>query len=554
MALGVKELAHSCAELDAASWATLNRIKLQKGFWSFDQRPYLVEPMQARLHHAPSRRCFMKATQLGITEMQVLESLWGLRYGYYPGGVLYLMPNIETVREFSKSRFGPLIAANPTAIGQFVHDVQGKSTDTTQLKRVNDSFLYLRGGNLPKQIQIDAKESAGLRGITVDKVVYDELDLMDKDVITKAQGRMGDSEVEEEVFISNPLLPGSGIAAVFDKSDQRHWFRQCTHCGEWTCAELTFPQCVKKYPTETNGRLGYIACKKCGRPVGLSPGQWVPAERDNSDYMWGYQISQLCSLKRDPWRILELFQDPPEGNLADVVRLRLGLPFISAEDKLTMGQVLACCGTGPQRDAHAGPCAMGVDVRRHKNVVIGIRSGRERYTILRVARVESFDEVHEMAKRFHVRSCVVDIRPFEDSAREFQRKARFKTWLCEYSESTPVGTMYNDNTGIVKVNRNEVLDATHRLIASEKMLELPADCPEIRQFARECASIAKAQVIDKRTRTAIYRYRPVGTDPDDYRHALNYFWLAASGGKIAVVGDRSRPARASHVRNEYVRC
>lgn len=531
------------AGVDAAWWADLNRIKLQKGVWSFEERPYLVEPMKARLLGAPRRRCFMKATQGGYTEQQVIETLWGLRYGYYSRGVLYLFPTTDDVREFSKARFGPLIAANPTAIGRFVQD-----TDTTSLKKVGDSFLYLRGAMLSTHLEADAKESSKLRSISVDKVVFDELDLMDPDVIGKAQGRMGDSDVREEVYISNPTLPDFGIAAVFGQSDQRHWFRKCG-CGEWTCAELEFPNCVKRNEDGT----GCIGCKKCGKPVGLRPGEWVPSEREKSSYMWGYRWSQLSSPSNDPWEILQQYNDPPDGNLADVVRLRLGRPFVSAEDKLTAAQVLSCCGPNPQLDAHKGPCAMGMDIRRHKNIVIGMRSGRESYKILRVARVESWDEAMRMAIRFNVRSCVIDIRPYEDSAREFQRTAKFKTWLCEYSESTPVGTMYSDKTGIVKVNRTEIMDATHRLVASERMLELPAAGPEVKRFALECAAVAKVQEINRRTKTSIFRYRKLGNEPDDYRHALNYFWLAASGGKLAVADSASRGRRQTHAFNEYSR-
>jgi len=313
------------AGTDAAYWATLNRIKLQKGVWSFDDRPYLVEPMQARLMDAPRRRCFMKATQGGFTEQQVCETLWGLRYGYYKRGVLYLFPTTDDVREFSKARFGPLIKANPLAIGQFVQD-----TDTAALKRVGDAFLYLRGGTLSTHLEVDARESTKLRGISVDKVVYDELDLMDPDVMTKAQGRMGDSDVREEVYISNPTLPDFGIAAVFARSDQRHWFRRCG-CGEWTCAELEFPNLIGK---DEAGK-GYIACKKCGKAVGISPGEWVAQEPSKSDYMWGYRWSQLSSAQNDPAEILEQYENPPNDNRADIVRLRLGLPFVSAEDKLT---------------------------------------------------------------------------------------------------------------------------------------------------------------------------------------------------------------------------
>ena len=155
-----------------------------------------------------------------------------------------------------------------------------------------------------------------------------------------------------------------------------------------------------------------------------------------------------------------------------------------------------------------------------------------------------------------MKSCVIDIRPYEDSARQCQKDLRGKgrTYLCEYKETSPVGVQFNDKTGIVGVNRNEICDATHRLVNEGKMLELPAECPEIKQFARECATLAKIEIIDKKTKATTFRYRKLSAEtPDDYRHALNYFYLAASGHRVGVV-DGQRRRRSKHAKNDYVRC
>ena len=176
------------ASVDAAYWAELRKIKLQKGFWSFEKRPYLKEPMQSTVR----RMCYMKATQGGFTELEVLKSLHGMIHRIYERGVLYLMPTTDDVRDFSKARFGPLISANPKTIGRYV-----QNTDTASLKRVHDAFLYLRGGTLSRHIEADARESTKLRAISVDACKFDELDLMDMDAVGKAKGRMGDSELKE---------------------------------------------------------------------------------------------------------------------------------------------------------------------------------------------------------------------------------------------------------------------------------------------------------------------------------------------------------------------
>lgn len=526
------------ASVDSAYWAILNRIRLQKGVFEFDKRAYLKEPMSAQRR----RMCFIKATQGGFTEIEVNKTLHGLIYGRYSRGVLYLFPTTDDVGEFSKARFGPLIAANPSAIGRYVRD-----TDTTSLKKVGNSFLYLRGGTLSKHLEFDTRESTKLRAISVDKCVFDELDLMDADVRQKALGRMGDSDVKDEVYISNPTLPDVGIAKIFESSDKRHWFRKCG-CGEYTCAELEFPGCVKI----RNDGTGYIACKKCGRELSNYPGEWVPQDREKSDYMWGYRWSQLTSCQNDPAEILEQYTNPPDGNLADIVRLRLGLPYVAAEDRLTVSEVLACCTNNLPFNSHQGPCAMGIDVGKLKYVIIGARTGRDQYTIFRTARLSDWKDIGQMANRFNVKSAVVDIRPYEDSARDFQKSQKYRTYLCQYMETTPLGTIYSDKTGIVKVNRTEICDASHRLVVTDGMLRIPRLCPEIKEFAIQVCAIAKVLEVNKRTKQSIYRYRKLESHDDHWRHALNYFLLAASGGKLAVVGDRYKK-RQTHAKSNFAR-
>lgn len=515
---------------NAAYWADLRGIKLQAGPFSFKDHEYQMEPMCS----GAKRKCYMKGTQLGVTEMEVLSTLHGMIYGHYPLGVLYMFPTTDNVQDFSRSRFGPLIDANKETIGQYVK-MGGKGTDTTGLKKVRDAFLYLRGARLTQSVGVgmDEKESVQLRSIPVDRVVFDEMDLMDDDVVMKARGRMGASKVGEEVFLSNPTLPGVGIDAMFQKSDQRHWFRKCG-CGHWTCPELTFPDCVVELP----GGRGFIRCMKCGKPLPRVPNEWVPTKPDNKELV-GYRMSHLMSVTIDPSEVLRDFRDPPQGNMGDVYRLRLGLPYVAAEDRLQRNAVLDCCGSRVMPAVYGGPCAMGVDVGKTKHVVIGVRTGTDSYEIVKVMRLTDWTDLNWLAHQYNVKSAVIDCRPYEDEARAYQKGAGFRVFLCEYAENTALGVQYNDNTGLVKVNRTEIFDRTHRLIEGKNVV-LPRRCSEVEEFADQCCATAKVLETNKRTGTAIYRYRKLGDE--HYRNALNYFVLAASGSMLAriTIGIRVR--------------
>lgn len=525
---------------DAGRWAVASGIRLQASKFSFDGREYQVEPMAS----VARRRCYLKAAQFfGATEMEVLKDLHGMINFIYRLGVAHIFPTADDVGDFAKSRFNPLILTNRTAIGKYVKSA-GKGTDTTSLKKIQDAFLFLRGARLSQKVG-DSTESTSSKtaGFSVDKCVFDEVDYMDTDVIEKYKGRMGESPHKEEVYLGNPSHEDFGIDLIFKQSDQRYWFRRCS-CGHWTCAEKSFPSCVKIRKDGT----GYIGCDKCGKEVlvwnGVGSAEWVPDFPEKSGYMHGYMGSQLMSPRIDPAEILEDFVNPPFGNLADVYRLRLGRAYSNRDEKLRKSDVLANCGNDNPAYSHKGPCAMGVDVGKIKHVVIGVKVDNKRFEIIRTCKVESFRDVYELARKYNVKSDVIDIRPYEDEARAYQKESRHRTFLCEYSDTQITDEAFNNNTGVVKVHRTGIFDQSHRLITNGD-IGLPHQCPEIEEFARQCCNCAKFEEKDKRRGIIVYRYRPTGDRQEHFRNALNYFLLAASNNRISHVGSHRKRQRVA---------
>jgi hypothetical protein len=273
--------------------------------------------------------------------------------------------------------------------------------------------------------------------------------------------------------------------------------------------------------------------------------------------MHGYQLSQLTSSRNDPAEILKEYRDPPEGNLSEVVRLRLGWPHISAQDKLRTEDVLKCCDESAYPlNSHHGPCLMGLDCMKDKHLIIGARTGDFSFEIYKTAVIrgegmDSWNEIEDICKKFNVKTGVVDIRPYEDAARAFQAKVKFKVWLCEYKESTPLGSIFNPNTGIVNVCRTEIMDTSHRLVVTPGNLVIPRRSDEILEFARQLCSPFKVEEMNKKTQRMVYRYRKTN-HPDHFRHCLNYFILA--GNKATIVHRVNRFKNVSRkCKNDYAR-
>ena len=119
------------------TWAEKTPIVLDGKPFSFHRHEYLREPYEDAHPHVVE----MKAAQMGLTSKAMLKAIYGARYRNYKG-ILYLFPSKTDVTDFSKGRIDPLIGDNPEVIGKWIRE-----TDAANIKKVWNSFIYLRGMN-----------------------------------------------------------------------------------------------------------------------------------------------------------------------------------------------------------------------------------------------------------------------------------------------------------------------------------------------------------------------------------------------------------------------
>lgn len=520
-----------------AAWVESREIKLANGdVYSFRDRPYLIRPMSSRAR----KKAVEKATQLGFSETFIQEILWGCIEHWYPQGGAYIFPNDTEMKTFVQSRFNPLIRDNPDIIGKHI-----KNTDTTYLKQVNGHNLFFDGGRMNQMVEGQQKESAALRGKSFDKCILDEFDLMEEEILDKVEGRMGNSQIKAMTVISNPTVENHRIDRLYRGSNQLRWFRKCG-CGEWTCSDEEFPDLISKKGCH---------CRKCKRVLGYA-GEWVAANTEMRDFFgpeaqdWeGYQISQLNSKTNSPWVILNEFRTTT--NIEDFWKLRMGRAYTPKENRLTMTEVFDCCGNYAMTETYRDQTCMGVDVGKDSyHYVIGIRTGKEDFEILKVGCASSFEDIGSIAIRMGVRNCVVDIRPYEAEARRFQKAMSFRVWLCQYGTNPIQDVVWDDELKVVKCFRTGIFDITHRLVV-DKRVRLPYRNQVIRDFAGQYCEPYKVKKEDLRSGSIIYIYEN-GNGNDHYRNAMNYFYLAAMGSKV-IRPDGFGPRPASQCIHETVR-
>jgi hypothetical protein len=478
----------------------------------------------------------IKGAQIGASEINVLKTLHGMVHGRYNQGALYLFPTRDDVGDFSKARFDPLIEQNPF-IGAYVHN----TNDSKNIKRIGKGHLYLRGARATKKVGGTKKTSSQLKSISVDRVVFDEFDEMEESMIALARYRVAHSDHKELIYLGTPTIPDYGIDKLYQNSDQRVWMVECPSCGKEASLDLEFPASIRRRLDGT----AYRCCIHCKAEVHPSKGRWDAQVPSKSDTLVGWWISQLNSLYVDPTDILDMYEDPPYGNLSEVMNSTLGRAHIPAENRLTHADVYSCCGDDPMLNKHEGPTCMGVDVGTDLHVVIAQKLTRKTMKVIKVGRYKSFNDLHDLARDFNVKSAVIDLFPEKRKVVEFQKNENFSVFGCNYVETRTGQIAWDEKDHIIKGNRTEICDMTHELVSSPGHLVLPRRNSEIDEFTKEVCNIAKILDEDPDTGAKMFRYKKLSVN-DHYRHALNYCLLASE--RVGTVSDSKLIGRFFHGR------
>jgi len=528
------------ALIDAPYWMYINRIRVDGRPFDLEGRKYQQELMRSHTGKGKDRRfkhneVIRKGSQIGITIGKVCEVSHGALHGLYPQGISFYFPSKTAVEMFSKDRFKPFVDDNPEQVGKYM----GK-TDSVYIKRIGKTNIRFFGASATIRVGGEKKDSVAVRMTPADWVLLDERDLFDEDMAKQVNQRLGNSKIWRRTDMGTPTIPDLGVDLLYKKSNMCRWQIRCESCRKHTCLESEFPSCIR-----LSDKGNYFVCSHCGEQIDSNNGEWVPdsPKRDTV----GYWVSQLLNPNCNLSLILRQYTDPEAYDMTEgeFQRIVMGLPHVSAEDELSESDVYACCGSDQMSYSSETPCAMGVDVGNPIYAVIGYRKDRGRYKVIKVAKVPSFGELHDLARRFNVKSCVIDAQPEYHRAREFQNEEPCAVYLCYYSEHLKTFDSWSSSPeNIVKVNRTEIFDATHAMVRDPGVLVLPRVNEEMKVFAHQMTRSVRVQETDQRTGTKIYRYRTRGDKEDHYRNALNYFLLACR--KVGIPPTRrtmrKRPA------------
>lgn len=465
---------------------------------------------------------------------QVCISEWLISYAFNCGderdmNVLYLMPTDGDVSDFSQSRFGPALEASPYLDSIVIPATGGRrGSDKVSLKRVRNSFLYLRGGHINRDVAAGkSKGEHRLKSIPVDALIMDEIDEIPPVSQALARERLGHSEVAEVRCVSTPTYAGVGIDVLWKESDQREWMIPCPHCGMWQCTaidHIVIEWDDLERPVAWHGQddeQAFPACEKCGKELNrLAQGAWVA--RYPGRPVVGYHPTKFSSYVTDLNNIIEKLCSTDETKRQECFNQDLGETYTPRGGQLT-AEILDEC----LRDYGHGPAPgdtpfMGVDVGSVLHVVI--RSGQNQetgeYPQRFASEVESFDELGRLMKRYKVKQAVIDALPETKKAREFQ--AGFPpgvVWLAYYQDDAKrdVSLAWDEREGTVNMDRTWSLDEAYARFY-EGLNTLPANGRAIPDYYDHLTAPVRI-LVDKRGHK-VARY--VESKPDHFAHAENY--------------------------------
>lgn len=423
---------------------TLGARRLSSGAsFRLDDYPYLEN-----LYRDPvAESILMKAGQVGATEYAVNRALWTTCEA--GANVLFVLPVwTPDASDFSQARLKAAIEDSPDILAR------AAGIDNVGLKRVGRGLIYCRG----------SERRHSLKEMPIDLVIVEELDECNQANLPFAYRRLDHSLLKHRLMISNPTLPGYGIHALWEESDQRAWQVKC-ECGRWQA--LMFDRNLLPGPP------AFWGCEKCGRLLDRTAGEWIAAHPERP--MRGYHIPQALSHRITAQELLDDWHGSEGNSFKEQAffNLRLGEPYAARGQQIELGRLLELRGEDPMPQV-GRKCSMGVDVGTVLHVRISQRAEGGQKRAVWVGEVRDFADLRPLMSAYDVACAVVDALPETRAAQGFQAAFRGRVWLAYYEDNPKAPpAVWRKADSTVLLQRTAAADAVRDRVAAGGLL-LPA--------------------------------------------------------------------------------
>lgn len=510
---------------DGTRYDPLNRNCMIEIVEVYNSHPYLV---------------IEKGAQTGFTTVAIGHTVYLV--DICERNVIYYLPTDKMARDFGPTRFDPYIDRS-----RYLKDLL-VGTDQAGLKQIGTHFLYVKG----------LVSKTGAISIPADQIVFDEVALINPENMELAQDRISASDLAWQKYFSVALFPEDGIDEQFRQTDMRKWMVRCQGCRRESPVEEDFPENMIK-----SGDRVLLVCVKCGKPLDVEIGSWVPEHPDQVDHR-GYRVPQLIipKLKLDLiWKRWQKAKDKPSKK-ATFKRSVLAIP-----DSGNMQPV------GPEvlrrieeesdyywQDRSDEVTGIGIDMGDKAHVVVVAPYGIEGIRPLAFFEID-VEDVAELTKAleepYNAGALVIDAMPYKTESKKVVRGLKRARGYIQYFKGDQLkeGVEGEEERAVnkVTVDRDESLDETTDLFATVPSLALlpkPRDVKEeqlLKTVKSHLLKLVKEEIVEDGEKKIRYK-----------KNVENHFGMALNSARIALylaVGRRQRlgPMEYTTVKSRKVR-
>lgn len=295
--------------LTVSQWAEKHRVlsresSAEAGPWRNARTPYMVEPMDAFTDPRVRQIAIVAPSQVGKSELEL--NMIGYIIDQDPGSTLYIQPNLDDAKKFSKLRIAPMIRDSPR-LRRKVSDVKSRdSGNTTLQKSFPGGMLTIVGSQSP----------SALASTPARYILGDELDRWalsagtEGDPWSLAEARTTTYYNAKMAAVSTPTIKGfSKIESLYNEGTQEKWCSQCPDCGEWHCIsfdDIKFDFETIKAGKATTYKVTSVqwCCPSCGclhteTEMRAQPAKWIA---QNPEAISHGRRSFWISAFSSPWR------------------------------------------------------------------------------------------------------------------------------------------------------------------------------------------------------------------------------------------------------------
>ncbi len=536
-------------------FATKHHRNVRGERMEFDSFFYMLDVLADPSPHV----IIQSAVQTGKSEAMICSLFADCSLGL---SCFYVLPTQDTRNVFVANRINRLTRLVPF-YGSLVSRSSGNA-DSVILKHIGPGVV--RFGS--SQAMSEFKE------FPADVLKVDEYDVCDARGLSFALDRTKGSPYRFTQYLANPIYPGTDLRQNinwhFQNSDGKRVHYRCPKCGldqpitwfENVVREICQKNIVTDYEPRAvvDGKVRAV-CVRCEAVMSREADVvgWM-ATGDPDHPVSGYLISRLNCLNDTFDDLYRTFRVGigNETKLQVFINSDLGEAYSGGTGNKLSERLIATCAENymlPAPGTNRGPCTMGVDVGATLDVRISdyVRDddGKARRRLVHVGKYRSLDEIIECGRNFRVAVAVIDSFPEARLSLDFQTRAPFRVWRCQYksAEGKSVKSLaWMPDEGLhgceryVTVDRTEAMDSVFQQYIRGEVVE-PADFGSLLngRYLFELTSPVRAVDEDE----SAYWVKTV----DHQFHANVYDWIASQDplggfwntGEGIVRGKSPRP-------------